>query len=143
MSTRCNIIIKDGYSNDRVILYHHHDGYPEGVGVQLRKVLNDWQDWQVKQHGMRFLPNNLIKNECGLNDKEYEITPCLHGDIEYCYVINCKARTLRCYRIPWDEETHAGFYIHFDKVFRRRNLVDIPKWEKGQPTMYENPLHEN
>lgn len=143
MSTRCNIIIKDGYTNDRIILYHHDDGYPEGVGVQLRKALSNYQDWQIKEHAFCNLPNELIKDECGLNDREFEITPNLHGDIEYCYVINCKARTLRCYKIPWDPEVHEGFYIHFDKVFRRRNLVDIPKWNKGDKTIYENNYTEN
>lgn len=31
MSTRCQIKIR--YCNQDILLYHHHDGYPEGVGV--------------------------------------------------------------------------------------------------------------
>ena len=29
MSTRCNVIVKDKF--DKIWLYHHHDGYVEGV----------------------------------------------------------------------------------------------------------------
>lgn len=37
MSTRCNIIIKDR-GDRRIYLYHHHDGYPEGVGSERLSV---------------------------------------------------------------------------------------------------------
>jgi hypothetical protein len=41
MSTRANIYIRE--SNDdreKEILYHHCDGYPEGVGRTLRSILH-------------------------------------------------------------------------------------------------------
>lgn len=128
MSTRCNIIIKDRW-NRRVILYHHFDGYPEGVGADLKKYLSKWESWQIRSHGMRYIANELVKNTAGLNDDGYEITAGIHGDIEYLYVINCKTGTLRCWAVPWDtggfdRRTRLG-----NIILRRRNLREIPKNE--------------
>lgn len=111
MSTRCNIIVKDQF-NDRIYLYHHFDGYPEGVGADLKKFFDQYQKWQIQQHGV-FLANKLVKNTAGLDDEGYEITTGLHGDIEYLYVINCKAGTLRCYEVP--------FYL--DREDRMKNIA--------------------
>lgn len=88
MSTRCNIMIeREGYFP--VILYHHHDGYPQGVGYDLHTRLKNIEGGWYQQE----IANSLVKD---LND-EYEITSCVHGDIEYLYVINCKEKTLKCY----------------------------------------------
>lgn len=127
MSTRCNIIIKDRW-NRRVYLYHHCDGYPEGVGADLKEYLSKWADWQIRQHGLCDIPNKLVKDNAGLNDKSYEITAGLHGDIDYCYVINCKAGTLRCYRC--NDYSDTTFSLDWGKVFRRCNLRDIPSYEE-------------
>ena len=62
MSTRCQI--KISYLHREVILYHHWDGYPKGVGSDLirrQKGLNTWDG--------NILVNNLVKD---IND-EYEI----------------------------------------------------------------------
>lgn len=134
MSTRCCLIIKSGYSdNSRIVLYHHHDGYPEGVGVQLKKVLSGYKDWQIREHALRFLPNELVKNEAGLNDNEWEITTEVHGDIDYLYVLNCKARTLRCYRRFYDDIDTS-----LKLLLKRDRIVEIPEWKEGSKTMYEN-----
>ena len=134
MSTRCNLIIKSGYSdNSRIVLYHHHDGYPEGVGVQLKKVLAGYKDWQIQQYGDTSIPNKLVKNTAGLNDNEWEITSGVHGDIDYLYVLNCKARTLRCYR----RYSGEGFDVSLKSLLNRERLVEIPEWEEGSKTMYE------
>ena len=139
MSTRCNIIVKEPYGH-KYILYHHHDGYPEGVGVQLRKALKMKEGCTFSNRwGGHYLANDLIKDQRGLNDKTYEITSCLHSDIEFVYVVNFRTGTLRCYEIPWDDEYHENYNIRFDRVFRRRNLVDIPAWDGGA-TMYEKEV---
>ena len=39
MSTRAHIRIKDG--DEQIMLYHHHDGYPDGVGRDLKEFLAD------------------------------------------------------------------------------------------------------
>lgn len=135
MSTRCNIIFKEDYG-PRFILYHHHDGYPEGVGVQLRKVLDAKDGARYNRRTMgHYIVNDLLKNKCDLNDPEWEITHALHSDIEYLYVVNCRTRTLRCYKVDWDDVTPT-YRIDFNKVIRRCRLVDIPAWD-GSKTMYE------
>ena len=128
MSTRCNIIVTD--YGVRHYLYHNSDGYPSGVGVQLKKCA---KRWFPGGYGCRTWPslvaNQLVKYEIGLNDKTYEITSGLHGDVNYLYVINLKARTIRGYRVErWD--------MKISEIVRRENLVRIPEWD-GSPTIYE------
>lgn len=96
--------------------------------MQLKKVLSGYKDWQIREHALRFLPNELVKNEAGLNDNEWEITTGVHGDIDYLYVLNCKAGTLRCYR---------RFYDDIDLLLKRDRIVEIPEWKEGSKTMYE------
>lgn len=131
MSTRCNIIIKDYH--DRVILYHHHDGYPSGVGSDLKKYLATFQDWQIRQHGRWKIANDLVKNKAGLDDDEYEISPRLHSDIDYCYVINCVSGTLRCYSCRYLEYNNDNGKYTWYKVFTRENLREIPDPEPEEP----------
>jgi hypothetical protein len=132
MSTRCNIIIKDGA--ERIYLYHHHDGYPLGVGTELQDYLQrKWgESWRTFWYGTS-ITNDLVKGHINYplaqephEDDEYEVTYGLHGDVEYIYVINCRARTIRCYSIPWDDEFHKDFRIQWGKVFTRRCLEHIP-----------------
>ena len=136
MSTRCNIIVKDG--NDRIYLYHHHDGYPMGVGTELQDYLQrKWgESWRQFWYGTS-IANHLVKGHINYplahelhEDDEYEVTYGLHDDVEYVYVINCRARTIRCYSIPWDDEFHKDYRIQWGKVFTRRCLEHIPTYEE-------------
>ena len=138
MSTRCNIIIKD--AGHRFVLYHHHDGYPMGVGTCLREYLEkNWSEpWRTS---WRFcgssMANDLIKKKSHAGatitteDDEYEICSGLHGDIEYCYVINCQAKTLRCYSVPLScKGSEHNYETWWPGVFLRRNLCHIPTIEE-------------
>lgn len=82
MSTRCNILFKVN-GEEWFWLYHHHDGYPEGVGAWLVDYLtretNGFTIWPDT------MANDLIKNKAGLNDDGYELTSGQHGDIEFLY----------------------------------------------------------
>ena len=136
MSTRCNIIIKDGA--ERIYLYHHHDGYPMGVGTELRDYLQrKWgEPWRKFWYGTS-IANHLVKGHINYpmaqephEDDEYEVTYGLHGDVEYVYVINCRARTIRCYEITWDDDIHQDYRIQWAKVFTRKHLVNIPTYEE-------------
>lgn len=129
MSTRCNIIIKDG--SRRIYLYHHHDGYPEGVGAELREYMEkNHPRWWCSL----YIANGLVKQngqDCfAKNDVEYEVTSGLHGDIEYCYVINCRAKTLRCFEITWEDDIHQNYQINWKRVFTRDHLRYIPTIEE-------------
>ncbi len=96
MSTRAHIRIIEG--NDTFLLYHHHDGYPEGVGSDLKQFLSQRRWWYADE-----IANDLIKGKLDKDD-EYEIASCLHGDEAYIYVINCDDRTLKCYGHNFDED---------------------------------------
>ena len=132
MSTRCNIIIKDRWDR-RIYLYHHHDGYPEGVGSDLKKYLSQFKDWQFRQHGAWKFANDLVKNKAGLDDDKYEVSMGLHSDIDYCYVINCSAGTLRCYSCRELRYNDNNGKYTWDKVFLRENLREIPDPEPEEP----------
>lgn len=98
MSTRCNIIIKrEGYND--IILYHHHDGYPQGVGYYLHSRLKKIKGWWYECD----IANNLVKD----TKDEYEITSCIHGDIDYLYTIDCDAKQLKCNRMHYNIEKHT------------------------------------
>lgn len=95
MSTRAHIRIVERH--ETFMLYHHHDGYPEGIGRDLKQFLNAKKWWYADE-----IANDLIKQR-SIEDDEYEITSCVHGDEEYIYVIDCDNKTLKCYAHNWDE----------------------------------------
>lgn len=87
MSTRTNIVIRSGES--RVVLYRHWDGYLAETGRDLHNKL-------VSAGGTygsddRFLRALLAEMNEATSYREatpvYELTDCLHGDIEYLYVV--------------------------------------------------------
>lgn len=104
MSTRAHIRINDG---DNVLyLYHHCDGYPEGVGEELKEMLGSLRNvtWTA----------DYVHRSISSTDDSYEDAPeGQHGDEEYAYLIDCGTRTLKCYKVGWDE----------DYPWRERNVV--------------------
>lgn len=95
MSTRATILIKEG--NEKVHIYHHHDGYPDGVGKDLKNYLKGVKYWDSED-----IANDLIKGKVN-SDDEYEFTTCQHGDEAYGYLIDCNNHTITCYCLHWDE----------------------------------------
>ena len=90
MSTRCQI--KVTYLDRSILLYHHWDGYPEGVGfdlIQRQKQLKTWNGDTIV--------NELVKNE--KEDDGYEVSFLVHTDIEYWYEIDCNRKTIRCWKV--------------------------------------------
>ena len=90
MSTRASIRITEG--DGQILLYHHCDGYPEGVGSELKDFLKDRRYWDAER-----IASGLARGY------PYECAICLHGDEEYVYVIDCDQKTLTCYKHGWDE----------------------------------------
>lgn len=90
MSTRAHIRVID--SSGIIMLYHHCDGYPEGIG------------------------RDLIQNKLGLNDTTYAPATCIHGDEEYVYVIDCRDRTIKCFRHGWDESFEDCFKAEREEI---------------------------
>jgi len=85
MCTRANIVIQDGAK--RIYLYHHSDGYPDGIGVEL----------DIFMQGRYF----QTAEECaeaiiGIENDNYELTTEIHGDIEFLYTIDLVKKTILC-----------------------------------------------
>ena len=100
MSTRASILVKD--NNDKCYLYHHHDGYPDGVGqtlVEYLKTKCGFSYWDLEE-----IVNELIK----LENDEYEYTTCIHGDEEYFYLIDCYKKELSY--TTWSNENPVILY---------------------------------
>ena len=101
MSTRTQVrIISNRHHID---LYHHYDGYFEGVGYQLKVALSESND-----------PVSLIE-ELVKMDNSYELTDALHRDIDYFYELDYDKQTFRGYALrfePWSrEESFDNLYI--------------------------------
>lgn len=111
MSTRATIKIKDG--SEVRWLYHHSDGYPDGVGKELEGILSDEKYWTLPSIFTR-LTKNL----------QYEPTDGIHGDEEYGYLIDCIDRKLVGYSIymcgdgaseDWTNEVFRKEYSECEK----------------------------
>ena len=90
MSTRCQIKIT--YLKREVLLYHHWDGYPEAVGLDLIKRQKRLKTWDGN-----ILVNELVKNT--KKDDSYEIAFQVHTDLDYWYEIDCNRKTIRCWKV--------------------------------------------
>jgi hypothetical protein len=90
MSTRANIFIRNNYDDyDKEILYHHCDGYPEGVGRDLRIILQKF----AEEYPDVTLTKRLIADYICKSDEQFEITtPNRAADAEYNYEINLEKR---------------------------------------------------
>lgn len=136
MSTRANIIIRDGDSE--LIFYRHSDGYPEGILPTLEKFLQWVIDGKISDNvgqasgwliliGMeeysrynnpittikvtpKLYESNTISKVSPTNWKcgTYEPTYCIHGDIEYLYVIDLEEKKIFVDR--QDEFEYKGKY---------------------------------
>lgn len=128
MSTRCNIILEDAKTRKRIYLYHHHDGYPEGVGADLARFVAKWNRhyyYRIEEYANALLKG--IESEFyGRKDDEYELTSGLHGDIEYCYLIKMSedaeagknTAVLEAYQVLWEDEiaTYASSLCAIDST---------------------------
>ena len=99
MSTRATILIREKNEPD-VHIYHHCDGYPEGIGSDLKHYLNSLKYWESED-----IANALIKGIAVEDDNGYQLTSCQHGD----------NKTLTCYEIGWDQ---------FE--WNEKDIVEIP-----------------
>lgn len=111
MSTRANIVVKDG--REKLIFYRHSDGYPEGTMPLLEKFLNEIKIGNIRdnigqsagwliEYGRREMIEfeNEMKKQ-GFDNSMYgwkvgfiEPTTCIHDDIEYLYTIDLKNKKI-------------------------------------------------
>ena len=110
MSTRCNVIIKDETKDkdDVIYVYHHCDGYPEGVGAELKYIIENC-------YTEAFLNRTSIaKLLCDYPSEygPYEMTTDIHGDIEYLYVLTVlEDGTVKyqCIDVPFGKYNYETF----------------------------------
>ncbi len=120
MSTRCQVIVKDSYSE--VWFYRHSDGYPEDVAETLDKFCewlkegrirsdteqaagwlvvlgrDEYRYWEKRPYeetakqASHFEPG--IKDGGGWKVGAYEpCAPRMHGDIKFLYIVNVETAT--------------------------------------------------
>ncbi len=93
MSTRANIFIRNDYDDDeKVIIYHHYDGYPEGVGKDLTRILHTF----CQENHTTTSKEELARYICDSDGDFHIMTPCVAIDAEYNYEINLTKR-----RVEW------------------------------------------
>lgn len=92
MGTRANIIIRENSSEK--ILYSHFDGYiVDGVGEMLEEFI-----WNFMGSGLKVTRPLIEEFQVRLTNKMHpnpdiftlNDTDCLHGDIEYVYIIEIR-----------------------------------------------------
>jgi len=117
MSTRANIKIQDSYNE--LYFYRHSDGYPEVTFKSLKGFVNFYKDGKFRNNvsqsagwlilwGAIEYENKSIQLGKIINNNEdyddwkvgsYEPTTCMHGDVEYFYVIDLVESELRAYEV--------------------------------------------
>jgi hypothetical protein len=143
MSTRCNIILIDVYrykkieslfenienigfadiedSRGTLYLYKHHDGYPDGVGASLKKILSNDGNQHTDDSLLTYvlIEMNILHDYIKIKRVDTDITTGLHGDINYLYIIHDK--TLYTYSVVYDKDS-------WDDRDQRFKLIDTFKF---------------
>lgn len=113
MSTRSVVKIVERYEGRKkpvvMNVYHHYDGYPDGVGKDLIKICE--KNYKHSNGVFMFdsactLANQLVKDK---DDTGYEITQFFHVDIEYLYTVDINLGTITCQSVyckNWDSPSH-------------------------------------
>lgn len=141
MSTRANIIVTDG--DEELIFYRHSDGYPEGARPLLDKFLGHVKAGHIRdnvgqaagwlivlgreEYAHRDEPQDEYNaayrqpeptvgtNGSCMSWKVGSIEPAtgIHGDIEWLYIVDLKAKTIRQHECGFNvngPEFPAKFY---------------------------------
>ena len=128
MSTRANVIIQSKKNDERIILYRHLDGYPDGTLPTLN-IFMEWLKegciradvsqggtWLILIGAYEYGTFAIPETERGKNpDLEkmypptdwkagaYEMTSCIHEDIEYLYTIDMDTKELTWKQVEYGE----------------------------------------
>lgn len=124
MSTRCIVRVKGNFAGS-VDIYHHHDGYPAGVGVALHNALTPlFEEKKEKKKRNSYISiefGRVIKSILEI-DNEYELTECTHYDIEYMYIVDLKKSKISCYE---------GYYNKYNIfVIKQRYALEVINGER-------------
>ena len=94
MSTRAYIRIKS--ESESISLFCCWDGDPSGIGMDLKRVLDNQKDWDVKDISRHLLQSPQINQEFLSRDRLF-LTENIHGPEDYVYIIDTQTNTLDCF----------------------------------------------
>lgn len=95
MSTRCNVLTN--FNGEIKQFYHHHDGYPEGVG----RYLLSYCDIAIAsmRHEHKSLYENfkhrffeLLEQDKNFELEKFDINEGLHFDIQFLYFVKANEK---------------------------------------------------
>lgn len=101
MSTRSNIKLIDQFGE--ILLYKHHDGYPEGGPGVISFLRNKLEK---NSESAEELANELIKNS------EVRVSSGIHGDIEWYYEVDMVKKKIDVFETSWDSDDREFIGSH-------------------------------
>lgn len=124
MNTRCNVIIKKD-DNKFFQLYHHHNGFPDGVGVDLEEYIKQMNK-DCLSDGEKFV--NFLCDPLHQDEYEFEGTKIdLHNDIDFLYFIDLQKHKIYCY--SFDLKNTIDLNMSFVDNIINKNLFFVYKHE--------------
>lgn len=128
MSTRCQVrIIRNGYPLN---YYHHCDGYFEGVGKELQEWLKECIERNEGRKNDCLDEMHVVEKMTMQNG--YEPTFCIHGDIEYFYLLDFDRMVFKAYRTkgfsPWAKEgddQYDQYKPWYDQIPNYSKMLDM------------------
>lgn len=129
MGTRCSIIVREG--KEKHILYGSSDGYPEGAGRILKRILDETKGINVIDE----LTTRIVQHREALYYPPpvtifypFEVASEIHQDIEYLYVIDLEERSIICYSTAG----LIGEEMTEKKIVKLQKIRIIPEPRKEQ-----------
>ena len=106
MGTRSVIRVQEAWENEngkkktiKHDIYHHYDGYIEGVGFTLLDIFLNKDTKKLDIYAdIDHVANFLIKDKKNI-DNTFEITAYNHTDIEYFYLIDVNTKTIEAWHV--------------------------------------------
>lgn len=115
MSTRAQIFVTDNDSIQQehpqgILLYRHSDGGPDDVKVTLGEFINMVKNGKIRdnceqaagwlihigrEEFAEYRNDPVVGGSMGWKVGAYEPSCCLHGDIEYFYIVNVEMKTVQ------------------------------------------------
>lgn len=114
MSTRSNIIVMSVEEDKATYLYHHCDGYPEGVGAHLVARYKNLCDEIGGEPSFQAVVDRITA------DSDYEHTDGVHSDIEYLYIVRTDGAEVLCYKVNnWDGDRFGLPFMREDRTISK------------------------
>lgn len=120
MSTRS--LVKVIKNTKEVNLYHHWDGYPEGVGYCLLKIMEKYKKDEYSD------VNSLVMKM--ITKGNFEVTFYNHCDIEYYYELNFDLEQVRCMAVN-----------NWNKKMEILDTIEL-KYDKEKDVMVDEEIFE-